>query len=88
MTADASRSDASAAEPGAESGASSEGARNDDAIVVWRPERRAPAHRGAGRRARRERNEFPPGEHSRVGRRAARTMSVAARLPLLNECAT
>ena len=67
VTADASRSDASAAEPGAESGASSEGARNDEAIVVWRPERRAPAHRGAGRRTQRDRNELPPGEHSRVG---------------------
>jgi ATP-dependent RNA helicase SUPV3L1/SUV3 len=67
VTADASRSDASAAEPGAESGASSEVARNDEAIVVWRPERRAPTHRGAGRRAQRDRSELHPGEHSRVG---------------------
>ena len=68
VTAEASRSsDASAAEPGAESGASSEDARNDEAIVVWRPERRAPAHRGAGRRAQRDRKELPPGGHSRVG---------------------
>jgi len=67
MTADASRSDASAAEPGTESGASSEGAGNDEAIVVWRPERRAPAHRGGGRRTELNRNELPPDEHLRVG---------------------
>jgi hypothetical protein len=68
VTADALRSsDASAAEPGAESGAGSEEARNDEAIVVWRPERRAPAHRGAGRGAQRDRKELPPGGDSRVG---------------------
>ena len=66
MTADASRSDPAAAEPGAESRASGEGARNDEAIVVWRPERRAPARRGAGRRTRPDRNQLPPGEQLRV----------------------
>jgi ATP-dependent RNA helicase SUPV3L1/SUV3 len=66
VIADASRSDASAAQPGPESGASSESARNDEAIVVWRPERRAPAHRGAGRRPQRDRSQLPPGD-LRVG---------------------
>jgi ATP-dependent RNA helicase SUPV3L1/SUV3 len=61
-TADASRSDASAAEPGTESGAISDRARNDEAILVWRPERRPPAHRGAGRKPQRDRSELPPGD--------------------------
>jgi ATP-dependent RNA helicase SUPV3L1/SUV3 len=67
VTAEASASDAPAAEPGAESVASSARGRNDETIVVWRPERRAPAHRGAGRRAQCERSELSPGEHPRVG---------------------
>jgi ATP-dependent RNA helicase SUPV3L1/SUV3 len=60
--AEALRPDVSPAEPGAESGASSGGAKNDEAIVVWRPEKRPPAHRGGERRTEPNRSKLAPGE--------------------------
>ena len=66
-------SDASGAEPNAESSSSGisrtggEGAKSADLIDVWRLEKRAHSRRGTGRKIQHNRSGSPSGEHLRIG---------------------
>src|SRR5271166_209857 len=66
-------SDASGAEPNAESSSSGtsrtggDGAKNADLIDVWRLEKRPHSRRGAGRKIQPDRSGPPSGEHLRIG---------------------